>query len=493
LFVRVPTPGGGFRYRSRVASAKGKNMGKWFVWSWGLIVIATLVAMQFALFGTLGLPKSVRGWFGGAGSSSRPRYQPPKSDAPKPAAEGKLVQPESLEQGFIVLVTDKTHVANASSPIFMPSSHNGWNPGDPKMQLTAQSDQKWRIVWEKPKLDSRVAFKFARGSWEKVETDANFKDIENRMLPMVDVSGLKPGEKPVIELTVENWIDKKPGGTGVNASDRYRAIHVSAGTLQRMEVVGGGGPGAESLARDLLVWLPPGYDAPENSAKMYPVLYLMDGQNVFEKHAGIPAEWGADETAAALIAARKIEPLIIVGVPNAETLRSQEYLPFALIDGVQAHGTQFIEFLLNEAMPRIERSFRVKTGPESTGIGGASLGAVIALEAATEHPDVFGKALCESMPLTMKERAAFKHFGLKKNWPAKIAFGMGGHELGKDPKNEGGNKALSATAMAFKELAAGHGLGSDRFKLTIDEDAVHDETAWAKRLGGDLEFLFPAK
>ena len=80
-----------------------------------------------------------------------------------------------------------------------------WNPSDPKMQLQAQSDQKWRIVWEKPTLDSRIAFKFARGAWEKVETDKDFKDIDNRMLPMVDVSALKPGEKPVIELTIENY------------------------------------------------------------------------------------------------------------------------------------------------------------------------------------------------------------------------------------------------------------------------------------------------
>ena len=53
------------------------------------------------------------------------------------------------------------------------------------------------IIWEKPSLDSRIAFKFARGSWERVECDKDFKDIENRMLPMVDISGLKPGEKPV--------------------------------------------------------------------------------------------------------------------------------------------------------------------------------------------------------------------------------------------------------------------------------------------------------
>ena len=472
-------------------------MGKWLALSWVLVLIATLVGMQGALFGTRGLPATVQRWFGGAPAPLRRVAPTPMEAQPaakaEPKAGAKMVQPESLEQGFIVMVTDKTRIANASSPIYMPSSHNGWNPADPKMQLQAQSDQKWRIVWEKPTLDSRIAFKFARGAWERVETDKDFKDIDNRMLPMVDVSGLKPGEKPVIELTIEAWRDQMPGANVADANDRYRTINVGAGTLKRLEVVGGGGPGARTLNRDLLVWLPPGYEEPENRTRTYPVLYLMDGQNLFDKHGAIPAEGGVDETAAALIAAGKIEPIIVVGVPNAGAKRSQEYTPFAMIDGVRPGGTEFIAFLMNEAMPRVQRAFRVKSDPDNTAIGGSSLGAVIALEAATEHPGVFGKVICESMPMTTKERAAFKHFAAKKNWPRRIAMGMGGKEYGKDDKHEAQNRQLAGTAAAFKELMAGKGLASDRFRLIVDEGAPHDETAWAKRLGGELEFLFPAK
>ncbi len=481
-------------------------MGKWLVLSWVLVLIATLVGMQAALFGTRGLPAPVQRWFGGAPAPLR-KPMPAQKAAEPPAAppvakaeakadaktDAKLVQPESLEQGFIVMVTDKTRIANASSPIYMPSSHNGWNPSDPKMQLQAQSDQKWRIVWEKPTLDSRIAFKFARGAWEKVECDKDFKDIDNRMLPMVDVSGLKPGEKPVIELTIENWHDQMPGASGADAANRYRTINVSAGTLKRLEVVGGGGPGVRTLNRDLLVWLPPGYEEPENRTKTYPVLYLMDGQNLFDKHSAIPAEWGVDETAADLIKAGKIEPMIVVGVPHAGAKRSQEYTPFPMVDGAAPGGTEFIQFLMSEAMPRVARAFRVQTGPEHTGIGGSSLGAVIALEAATEHPDVFGKAICESMPLTMKDRAAFKHFATKQKWPGQIAMGMGGKEFGKDEGKESQNRQLTGAAAAFKELMNGKGLASDRFRLTVVEGAPHDETAWAKRLGAELEFLFPAK
>lgn len=460
-------------------------MGKVFVWSWLFVVVGTLVGMQAWLFGTKGLHR-----FTGPASASKSGAETAAQPATDPSG-AKMVQPESLAQGFIVMVTDKSQKANASSPIHMPSSHNGWNPADPKIQLQAQSDQKWRIVWEKPTLDSRIAFKFARGSWDNVEVDKDFKNVDNRMLPLVDISKLKPGEKPVIELTVENWHDAIPGTAKASAADRYRAITVKSGSLKRVEVVGGGGPGANGLSRDLLVWLPPGYDAPENKSKQYPVLYMMDGQHLFEKIDGAPASWSADETAVKLIAAGKIEPLIIVGIPNAGGLRAQEYLPFEMIDKVSPRGGEFVEFLNGEVRPRIERAFRVRTGPESTGVGGASLGAIIAMEAGVTHPDVFGKVLAESMPIVAREKAAFKHFAGVKIWPQKVAFGMGGKETGKDASNESVNKQYVAMAQAFKELAQGHGLKEDRFRLAIDESAVHNEGAWGKRLSAALEFLFP--
>src|SRR5580765_2660892 len=97
-------------------TVKGRLMGKWFVWGWLVAVVLTLVGMQAILFGTKGLPKIWRG------------PAPAKAQPTAPAKAGQqLVQPESLAQGFIVVVNDKTRKANASSPIFMPSSHNGWN------------------------------------------------------------------------------------------------------------------------------------------------------------------------------------------------------------------------------------------------------------------------------------------------------------------------------------------------------------------------------
>jgi pullulanase len=481
-------------------------MGKWFVAVWAFVVVGTIAGMQMFMFDrSLGKPHLSIAAASNKGAATNPLDDLKKTadeaakgvkkaaEDAKAAAKGvadavnpNMVQPEELAQGFIVVVTDKTKVANTSSPIYMPNSHNGWNPSDPKVQLQAQSDMKWRLVFEKPKLDSRIAFKFARGAWEKVETAADFKDISDRMLPKVDVSKLKDGEKPVIELEVAAWKDQAPEGMGRPGEQRYRPVHVSAGRLERVEVVGGGVPG---LNRDVLVWLPPGYDDNSNKTKMYPVLYMQDGQNVFDKPPTAPAEWMADETAARLIAEGKIEAPIIVAVPHAGGLRAQEYLPIAAIEKVEPKGREYVAFLVNEVKPKIDRLYRVKSAPENTAIGGSSLGAIISMEAATERPDVFGKVIAESMPLVMKNRMAFSHFASQKTFPKVLFIGMGGKEASSTGQNAAIDEQYVAGAQALQELAQGKG---STVKLVVDGEGKHEEAAWAKRFGAALEFVFPA-
>lgn len=485
-------------------------MGKWFVGLWLLVVLGVLGGMWAWMFDRRdGLPKGTQiaavNPLDNLKKEAEKAVDAAKKDATK-AVDGAAkavtdaakdlskegsnwVQPEDLAQGFIILVTDKTQHANASSPIFMPSSHNGWNPQDPKMQLSAQSDMKWRIIWEKPKLDSRIAFKFARGSWETVEVTADFKDQDNRMLPKVDMSKVKPGEKPIIELEIVAWRDQRPWEPGLVAVDRYRTIDIGGiGTLRRMEVVGGG---VTSLSRDVLVWLPPGYDNPGNADRRYPVLYLMDGQNVFEKLPSVPASWDAHIATSNLMDSGKVEPFIIVGVPHAGGMRAQEYLPFPMIENVRPNAGEFISFLGNELKPRIDRAFRTETTANRTAIGGASLGAIVALEAATERPDLFGMVIAESMPLVSKDRAAFKHFSGKGKFPAKLFIGMGGKEAGTNAADDGLNAQYVGGATALADLARGKGVPNEGVKLVIDNSATHNEMAWAKRFPAAIEFLFP--
>lgn len=405
--------------------------------------------------------------------------------------EPDMVQPELLPQGFVLVVTDEKRTATPDQPIYFASSINGWNPADPDFVLSPRSDTRWQIIIDKIPANTTIAFKLTMGGWDREELDGSGNSIDNRSLPKIDRSKLAPGEKPVIEVTVPQFRTPVALSEQVRESGPYRKLSVT-GDVRRLAVQGGAG-GAEALSRDLLVWLPDGYDQPENAGRRYPVLYMMDGQNIFEAMPGLPGEWGVDEAAQTLIAAGKVEPLIIVGVPHAGEHRLSEYLPVGAIQGQSGDGANFVAWMRVEVMPRVERAFRVKRGPEHTGIGGASLGGAIALYASTKHPEVFGKAIVESLPLLADDGVAARAYldGVRA-WPGKVFVGMGGREVGNGAADESRNAKYRAWAQEIDSRMAKGGVGSDNRRLLIDPEANHNEPAWAARFPTALEFLFPA-
>ena len=397
----------------------------------------------------------------------------------------ELVAPETLESGFTLLVTDASGAASESTPIYLAGSINGWNPRDPDYVLSARSDGRWQIVL--PGLDGAgLAFKFTLGSWATEELDGAGNPIDNRSLPRVDVSALAPGERPVIELTVPEFRVGADGGPP--RADRYRDLDV-AGDVRRLQVVGGAGR-AMGLVRDALVWLPPGYDDPANAGRRYPVLYLLDGQNVFERRPGVPGEWRADETAQGLVVARRVEPLIIVAIPHAGPARADEYLAIGSLDGVEARGADFLAWLLGEVKPRVDRAFRTAPEPDRTAIGGASLGGTFGLYAACERPDVFGMALIESLPMLGDDGAAVRaYLSATRRAPGAAFLGMGDHEVGFEASDAERNALYRAwlAEVADRLTDAGADVAT-----RIGTDHTHTEAAWAERLADALVHLFPA-
>lgn len=409
-----------------------------------------------------------------------------------PAPEGStMIRPEFLSQGFTLVVKDLAGMANASSPIHLASSWNGWDPGDANQVLTPRSDLRWQIVIPKGRPDTPLAFKFTRGSWDLEELTDDLKPVENRSLPMVDASKLAQDERPVIELEVRKWGDQRPNSAQRPDLDPYYELKTS-GNVKRLQVPGGGADSSRWPAgqRDLLVYLPPGYDDPANAQVRYPVLYMQDGQNLFQQLPGVPAEWGADETADALIKAKKMAPVIIVGIPHLGAARAEEYSSFPLVQGAEPRASRYVQWLTGEVMPRVERAFRVSTAPADTGIGGASLGALVAAEAVKTHPDRFGVLLLESMAGLGEQKPALEHFKSVTRWPAKVYFGMGINEAGKDEAARATNLTYTAHAKDFEQMLLSAGASPTGVKFLIDE-GVHNEEAWAKRLPEALQFLFP--
>lgn len=241
--------------------------------------------------------------------------------------------------------------------------------------------------------------------------------------------------------------------------------------------------------RLLRVWLPPGYDDAENSENFYPVLYLNDGQNLFEASSAFAGvEWQVDETADRLIREGMISPMIVVGMDHTGNDRLPEYMPHRSMHPVmlRVQGRRYPDFLIKEVMPFIENHYRVATSPENTGLGGSSLGALIALYTAMARPGVFGKLLLESPSLWASNRQLIKESRSVKIWPERIYLAVGTAEAGSQERDRTVVDDVRELAAILRRAV----LSEKRLRLVIKDGAGHSERAWAERFPEALRFLF---
>jgi len=241
--------------------------------------------------------------------------------------------------------------------------------------------------------------------------------------------------------------------------------------------------------RFLRAWLPPGYDDAANAGRRYPVFYLNDGQNLFESSTAFGGvEWQVDETADRLIREGAVPPMIIVGIDNTGKNRIREYMPHRSLHPMmlRARGGRYPNFLIKEIMPFIARTYRVANGPENTGLGGSSLGGLIALYTAALRPDVFGRLLLESPSLWASNRQMIRDARAVKRWPERVFLATGTAEAGREDRN----RSMVDDVRELAGLLRRAGLEEKRLKLVIEEGATHHESAWARRFPQALTFLF---
>ena len=244
--------------------------------------------------------------------------------------------------------------------------------------------------------------------------------------------------------------------------------------------------------RMLRVWLPPGYDDPVNLLRYYPVFYLNDGQNLFDRATAYTGlEWQVDETADRLIREKVIPPMILVGIDNAQKDRPKEYLSYRSLNPPQLRpqGKRYPDFLNNEVMPFLYERYRIGRGPENTGLGGSSLGAIISLYTVMDRPGVFGRLLLESPSLFISNRQLLKHSVAVRQWPERIFLAIGTRESGREERD----KEIVDDVRELEGILRRAGLGEDRLLVNIDEGATHSEGDWAKRFPEALRFLFESK
>jgi predicted alpha/beta superfamily hydrolase len=247
--------------------------------------------------------------------------------------------------------------------------------------------------------------------------------------------------------------------------------------------------------RTLRVLVPANYFSPHNAHRSYPVLYMQDGQNVFDQVTSRSGEWHMDETVERLVGGFRIPPMFVVGIDNGGEKRSSEYLAYpdpqndhdAVTEEKDVHGKDYARFMVSEVMPFIEKRYRISRGAMNAGIGGSSYGADIALYTALQYPGTFGHLLMESPPLWIGDQQLLKDVQKARVLPQKIYLGIGTTEDPSDPKIS--EEALKLV-QELEDVLRKKGLGPSRVKLVVDEGGKHNEENWSKRLPDAMLFLY---
>ncbi len=260
-------------------------------------------------------------------------------------------------------------------------------------------------------------------------------------------------------------------------------------------------------ARDISIWLPPTYGT--DPGRRYPVLYLHDGQNLFDPRTSyVPGRtWRAHSTADRLTREQLIEPLILVGVANAGHHRMDEYTPSRDWRHGGGKGPLYARLLVDELKPLIDSSFRTRPGPQDTGLAGSSLGGLISLAIGLDYPQVFGKLGVLSPSVWWNRRDILTRIGPENSQRPRILPPF--RRFNASPRPVSVFNEERPRPRIWLDMGLGEGLRHLRECDQLNQPqltrgwqdevdlrylrvpgGVHDEDAWARRFDRVLRWLF---
>ena len=241
--------------------------------------------------------------------------------------------------------------------------------------------------------------------------------------------------------------------------------------------------------RQVWVYLPPGYS--QHPEKHYPVVYAMDGQNVFESGTAFGGnEWHMDEAAQRAMTQGSMREAIIVAVSNAGAGRIEEYSPVADPEYGGGGAAKFAEFLKTELKPMVDGAYRTETAPESTAVLGSSMGGLVSLYLGLAHSNTFGLIGALSPSLWFAEKDMLRSWSENPptQRPYKIWLGMGDRESQTDEDHNGVPDTLDNTRQLNRILESQHQSGLLYHEIP---GASHNEASWSACIQEVLEALLP--
>lgn len=340
----------------------------------------------------------------------------------------------------------------AEAPIYVTGDQpelGNWKPDAIRLYPIGPHQYQADITF--PVGTTAMQLKITRGAWGKEAGGARGEPISN-----IDVR--IPDEQTTYVRNVISWTDlPAPGVTG--RVDKIAAFH------------------SPQLGndRDVWVWLPPGYEA--EPGRRYPVVYVHDGQNVFDpRTSSFGLDWQLDEAMTSLVEHGEAPGAILVAVANTKD-RDYEY-------DLELNGKSYARFLIDTLKPHIDRAYRTLPGRETTYTMGASLGASIAVSLAWCYPEVFSKAVGLSFPVFYRDSAMLRvvKAASRPALPIRLYFDHG--DTGQDSAYEGSVRRFYDELLAL-------GMARSDIEYRVFKYADHSEPDWARRMPIPLRFLLP--
>ncbi len=347
--------------------------------------------------------------------------------------------------------------ANTPAPdqLYLVGNFNNWNAGDENYRFSALENGQYSITLE-PQAGF-LEYKITRGSWATVEGNESGKFRPNRTLQY-------DGKPKTIQISIPAWEDRDTGGGGTAAPN----VFILADNFYMPQL---------KRSRRIWVYLPPDY---ATSKKRYPVLYLHDGQNLFDNQTSSFGEWQIDEALNNMFNQGDYG-CIAIGIDNGAGARLDEYSPWVNEEYGGGQGEKYLDFLVYTLKPYVDSVYRTLPGPQTTAILGSSMGGLISMYAFTERPDVYSRAGVFSPAFWFaRDSVALEVRSHPKNHPGKMYFLAGGQE----PDYVGSDLVQVGNAM----LSAG--FQPTDIYFTMPPDGQHSEWFWRREFPAAYRWLF---
>lgn len=339
--------------------------------------------------------------------------------------------------------------------LFIAGDFQGWNPGDPEFALVKNAEDKWSITLDSVAAGTLIQFKFTRGDWGKVEKGELGEEIPNREFTF--------GNGETVSIVIYNWADAGSSGNSTAADN----VEVMDEEFYMPQL---------DRYRRIWVYLPPDY---EDTDDHYPVIYMHDGQNLFDTYTSYAGEWEVDETLNNLFDQGYFVP-IVVGIDNGGTERINEYTPWPNTNYGGGQGALYMEFIVETLKPHIDENYRTLPGRESTALWGSSLGGLISYYGVIKHQDVFSKGGIYSPSYWFSDSV----------WT--FTSNMGIQEELKLYQMTGGleGEGMVANTWLMDELLTELGLDDESLSTSIVAGGQHNEQLWREDFEAAYLWLF---